>query len=132
LPLPGVATTGFGWRLNDVTLPMDFNYTGWNSFDTLRFDFAQTTTSLNNVRAPRKYRNTFTPRFGISYKISNTVDIMGGAAYDPTPVTNGFVSPDLPDADRVVLSCGITVKPLPGLTIMAAFEGVNSVKRQGN
>jgi long-chain fatty acid transport protein len=132
LPLPGVATIGFGWRLNDITLQMDFNYTGWNSFDTLRFDFAQTTTSLNNVRAPRKYRNTFTPRFGICYKISNTVALMGGAAYDPTPVTNGFVSPDLPDADRVVLSCGITVKPLPGLTIMAAFEGVNSVKRQGN
>jgi len=131
LPLPQVLTAGMGWRLGDVTLQLDFSYTGWNSYDSLRFDFKKTTSSLQNVRAPRNYRNTFTPRFGLCYKISRVVAIMGGAAYDPTPVRNDFVSPDLPDADRVVLSCGVTVKPLPGLTIMAAFEGVNSVKRNG-
>jgi long-chain fatty acid transport protein len=54
---------------------------------------------------------------------------MAGAAYDPTPVRNGYVSPDLPDADRVVLTCGATVRAARGLVIMAAFEGVNSVKR---
>jgi long-chain fatty acid transport protein len=132
LPLPQVASIGVGWRLGDFTLQMDLNYTGWNSYDSLRFDFKQTTTSLQNIRAPRHYRNTLTPRMGVCYKMSRTVALMAGAAYDPTPVTNGFVSPDLPDADRIVLTCGITVKPLPGLTIMAAFEGVNSVKRNAS
>jgi long-chain fatty acid transport protein len=131
LPMPQVATAAMGWRLGDVTLQLDFNYTGWNSYDSLRIDFKQTTSSLNNVRAPRHYRNTFTPRFGLHYKVSRVVALMCGGAYDPTPVTNDFVSPDLPDADRIVLSCGITVKPLPGLTIMGAFEGMNSVKRNG-
>ncbi len=132
LPMPQVATAGMGWRLGDVTLQLDFSYTGWDSYDSLRFDFKQTTTSLQNVRAPRHYRNTFTPRMGACYKLGHVVALMAGAAYDPTPVRNGFVSPDLPDADRIVLSCGITVKPLPGLTIMAAFEGVSSVKRNGS
>lgn len=132
LPMPQVLTAGVGWRLGDVTLQMDLNYTGWNSFDSLRFDFRETTSTLQNIRAPRKYRNTLSPRFGLHYKISRVVALMGGVAYDPTPVTNDFVSPDLPDADRINLSCGITVKPLPGLTIMAAFEGTNGVKRDGD
>lgn len=132
LPLPSVASVGVGWRIENVTLQLDLNYTGWNSYDSLRFDFQQTTTTLQNVRAPRHYRNTLTPRLGAAYKCGSVVTIMAGGAYDPTPVTNGFVSPDLPDADRIVVSCGVTVKPLPGLTLMAAIEGVSSVKRNGS
>lgn len=132
LPMPEVLTLGLGWRINDVTLQLDCNYTGWSAYDSLRFDFKQTTSSLTNIRAPRKYRNTFTPRFGMAYKVSRVVGLMGGVAYDPTPVTNDYVSPDLPDADRIILSCGITVKPLPGLTLMASFEAANGVKRDGD
>lgn len=132
LPLPGVASFGMGWRLGRATVQLDLNYTMWDSYDSLRFDFAKTTSSLHNVRAPRHYRNTLTTRAGVNFKLSRTVSLMGGAAYDPTPVTNGFVSPDLPDADRIVLTCGISVHPLPGFTILGAFEGVTSVKRNGS
>lgn len=132
LPLPQVASIGFGWRINDVTLQLDLNYTGWNSYDSLRFNFATHTSSLQDMHAPRHYRNTLTPRVGINYKISKVVSLMGGFAYDPTPVPNGYVSPDLPDADRIVLTCGISVKPLPRFTVLAAFEGVSSVKRTAN
>ncbi len=57
---------------------------------------------------------------------------MAGAAYDPSPVTNGFVSPDLPDADRIVLTCGLAIKPIPRITILAAFEGTNALTRNGS
>jgi long-chain fatty acid transport protein len=132
LPLPQVASIGIGYRTGPLTLQFDLNYTGWNSYDTLHFNFDKTTTSLQNVAAPRHYRNTLTPRVGASYKISRVIALMAGGAYDPTPVTNGFVSPDLPDADRIVLSCGISIKPLPRFTILAAFEGVTSVVRNGS
>lgn len=131
LPLPQVASFGVGYRTGALTLQLDLNYTGWNSYDSLRFDFKQQTSSLHNVHAPRNYRNTLTTRVGACYKISKVVSVMAGAAYDPTPVTNGFVSPELPDADRMVLSCGISVKPLPRFTILAAFEGVTSATRDG-
>lgn len=131
LPLPGTLTVGAGYRVGDVTLQLDLCYTGWNSYDSLRFDFATTTSALQNVREPRHYRNTFTPRLGVNYKVSKRVQLMAGGAYDPTPVTNGFVSPDLPDADRIVLTCGMSVRPLPGLTLMAALESVTAVKRNG-
>ena len=132
LPVPQVISFGVGYRINAWTLQADFNYTGWNSFDSLRFNFSQHTSSLQDIHAPRHYRNTFTPRIGATYKINKIVAVMAGGAYDPTPVTNGFVSPDLPDADRIVVSCGATVKPMPRLTIIAAVEGTSTLKRAGD
>ena len=133
LPLPQVATIGIGYRpTENLTLQFDLNYTGWNSYDSLRINFGEHTSSLQDMHAPRHYKNVFTPRIGGCYKISKVVSVMAGFAYDPTPVPDGFVSPDLPDANRYVFSCGLSVKPIPRFTILAAFEGVTSVKRNGS
>lgn len=132
IPMPLVTSIGVGYRPTDaLTLQFDLNYTGWNSFDTFRIDFTDHTKFLQNERMPRQYRNTLTPRIGACYKISHIVSIMAGGAYEPTPVTANAVSPDLPDADHIVASCGITVKPLRGFTVIAAFEGNGAVRRDG-
>ncbi len=135
LPLPQVATFGIALKpLNNerLTLALDFNYTGWNSYDSLRIDFDNHTAMLQNMHAPRHYRNTLTTRLGANYKISKVVSVMAGGAYDPTPVTNGFVSPELPDADRVVVTTGAAIKPLKRFTVLAACEFVSSLKRVGS
>ncbi len=131
LPLPQVFSVGIGFKplANEMlTMQFDLNYTGWNSYDSLRFDFATQTSSLKNMHVPRHYRNTLTPRLGGNYKISKVVSVMAGASYDPTPVTTGFVSPELPDADRINVSCGASVKPFKRLTIMAAMEFTTTAK----
>ena len=133
LPLPQVATIGIGYRpVERLTLQFDLSYTGWNSFDSLRINFSQHTSSLQDMHAPEHYRNTLTPKIGACYKISKVLSVMAGGYYDPTPVTNGFVSPVLPDADRIAVSCGLSIKPLPRFTILAAFEATTSVKRYGS
>jgi len=130
LPLPQVATFGVAYRAGErLTLQFDLNFTGWNSYDSLRINFTDHTSSLKDMHEPRHYKNVFTPRIGACYKLGRVVSIMAGGAYDPTPVPDGFVSPDLPDADRIILSCGISIKPIPRLTILAAFESTTSVKR---
>jgi len=134
LPLPQVASAGLAVKpLNNerLTLEFDLNYTGWNSYQSLHFNFAQQTSSLQNVNAPRNYRNTWTERLGANYKISKVVSVMGGMAIDPSPVTDGYVSPDLPDADRYVFTCGASIKPIKRFTILAACEFVTTNKRQG-
>jgi len=133
LPIPQVLSAGIAYRtMNDLlTLQFDLDYTGWNSFDSLRINFTQQTSELQNMHEPRHYRNTLTPRIGASYKVSKVISFMGGGAYDPTPVTSGFVSPDLPDADRIVVSCGMSIKPFPRFTILAAIEGTSTVLRTG-
>jgi long-chain fatty acid transport protein len=132
LPLPQVASIGFAIKpLNNerLTLQLDLNYTGWNSYDSLRINFAEHTTSLQDNHAPRHYRNTLTTRLGANYKISKIVSVMAGGAYDPTPVVNGYVSPDLPDADHIVITMGAAVKPIKRFTILAACEFVTTPKR---
>jgi long-chain fatty acid transport protein len=135
MPLPQVASIGLAIKpLNNekLTLQLDLNYTGWNSFDSLRIDFDNHTESLQNKHLPRHYRNTLTTRLGACYKLSKVVSLMAGGAYDPTPVTNRYVTPDLPDADRVIVTCGASVKPLKRFTILAACEFMSSLKRTGS
>jgi len=130
LPLPQAVSIGIGWRpVEDLTLQFDLNYTGWSAYDSLRINFTKNTSSLQNMHAPRHYKNVVTPRLGATYKVSRVVAVMAGCAYDPTPIPDGFVSPDLPDANRFIATCGITIKPIPRFTIIAAFEGATSVKR---
>lgn len=133
LPLPQVLSFGIGIRTSEMlSVHFDLNFTGWAAYDSMRITFNKNTSSLHNISAPRMYKNTFTPRLGLNFKVSNTVSLMCGAAYDASPVPDGCVSPDLPDADRIVLTCGLSVKPVPGLTILAAFEGVTSYKRNAS
>lgn len=132
LPLPQVASIGAAVKpLNNerLTLQLDLNYTGWNSYDSLYINFASHTTSLQDNHAPRHYRNTLVTRLGANYKISKVVSVMLGGAYDPTPVTNGYVSPDLPDADHIVVTGGAAIKPIKRFTILAACEFVTTPKR---
>ncbi len=130
LPLPQVASFGIGWHAGEyLTLQADINYVGWSAYDSLIFDYEQNTTSLTDTRAPRNYKNTIAFRVGAHYVASDKVALMLGAAWDPSPVQDGYVSPDLPDANRVVGTGGLTYKPVERLTIMAALEYVMSVQR---
>jgi len=129
LPVPQVISAGIGYRTGAWTFQLDFNYTIWTSFDSLRFDFDQHTSTLKDIHAPRHYHNTFTARIGANLKVSKVVSLMAGGAYDPSPVPNGFVSPDLPDANRIIVTGGIAIKPIPRFTILAAIEAASGVKR---
>jgi long-chain fatty acid transport protein len=133
LPMPLVTSVGIGYRpTEDFTVQFDLSYTGWNSYDSLRINFTDHSASLQDEHMPRHYRNTLTPRLGACYKINKVVSIMAGGAFDPTPVTSNYVSPDLPDADRINVTCGTAIKPLRGFTILAAFEGTGGMKRDAN
>lgn len=130
LPLPQVASIGVGYKATSkLTLQFDVNFVGWSSYDSLKFDFSNQTSQLQNNHTPRKYENTVAFRLGGCYDFNNKISAMVGAAWDPTPVRDGFVSPELPDANRTVLTCGIAYKPVSRLSILAAFEYTTSAKR---
>ena len=50
------------------------------------------------------------------------VAAMVGGAYDPTPSDPNYLSPDAVDANRLSLSCGVTLTPADKLHIMAALN----------
>ena len=132
IKLPRVISVG--WALKPTTklsIQADANFVGWSSYDSLKFDYEMNTASLMDTRTPRRYKNTVALRLGGSYMITDKWTVMLGAAYDPSPVRDGFVSPDLPDADHIMATGGLTFKPFKRLTILGVFEYVFTQKRSG-
>lgn len=131
LPLPEVLSVGMSYKpLEKLTLQLDFNLTGWKTYRELKFDYADE--AIEDTESPRNYHNRIATRIGGHYQATKAFALMLGGAYDPSPVIDNYVSPDLPDANRVVLTGGFTIKPTKKLTILAAIEYVSSEKRKAN
>jgi len=133
LPLPEVLSVGVGFKpLEHLTLQADFNLTGWKAYDSLSFNYGKAVNGTLRSSAPRLYKNRLASRIGAHYQATNSFAIMLGGAYDPSPIRDGYVSPDLPDANRIVLTGGFSYKPATKLTILAAIEYATSDRRDSH
>jgi long-chain fatty acid transport protein len=111
LKLPQVATLGFGYHLNEkLTLALDINFIGWKCLDTLAFHYKTTTASLQDTKLPRDYHNTYAFRLGAQYKLNEQMTARVGIAYALTPISAGFVTPEIPDANKVTYAAGLGYK----------------------
>lgn len=107
LPLPSTTTLGFAYKASDkLDFALDINYVGWKAYDTLSFDYENNTASLVDTKSARMYKNTFAFRAGAQYKINTKFAARLGLAYGITPVQNGFVTPETPDANRLNYTAG--------------------------
>jgi long-chain fatty acid transport protein len=125
IKLPKVVTVG--WSLHPTErlhINADANFVGWATYDTLSFDYENNTAALTDTKSPRRYQNTLAIRLGGSYMINDKFTAMIGGAYDPSPIKDGFVSPDLPDADHYMATGGLVFKPTKRLAIIGVFEYV--------
>jgi long-chain fatty acid transport protein len=120
LPLPQVLTLGFGYSVTEkLSLALDINYVGWKVYDTLAFNYANTTSTLQDTKSPRKYKNTEAFRLGAQYKITEGFAARIGISYGISPIQSGYVTPETPDANRVNFTIGL------GYTFNKKF-GVNA------
>lgn len=108
LPLPQVLTLGVAWKPNaKLSLAFDLNRVGWSAYDTLAFDYEQNTSSLSDTKSARNYKNTYAFRLGAQYKINEKLISRLGLAYGLTPVSDGYVTPETPDANRINFTGGL-------------------------
>ncbi|KXK42154.1 MAG: outer membrane protein transport protein [Chitinophagaceae bacterium] len=111
LPLPSEIAIGASYNLSKrTTAAFDFNYTFWKAFDTLGYDYGVNTTSLSDTKSPRLYENAYSLKAGIQYDATKNTTIRVGGFYDQTPVKDGYVSPELPDNNKMGLTCGATFR----------------------
>ncbi len=131
IPLPGVLTVGAGYKITKkLTVQGDVVFAQWKTYDSLKFDFKHTTEVLQGSSEPRDYKNTVAFRLGGHYHIAPAIAVMAGGAYDPSPAQDHLVAPDAVDADRMSLSCGVSYRPLPQLTVLAALNYTTTKKRE--
>ncbi|GAA3947069.1 outer membrane protein transport protein [Hymenobacter algoricola] len=123
LPLPATTTLGFGFMPNEkTTLGLDVNYVEWSAYKSLDFKFRGNNgagglvstsgqvggSNVSNSR--REYEDAVTLRLGGQYQATEALTVRAGASYDFSPVKDGFVTPETPDADRIGITAGLTYK----------------------
>jgi long-chain fatty acid transport protein len=130
IPLPQVLTVGVGVKPTEkLLLTFDVNFVGWSSYKSLAFDYEQNTSSLKDTDSPRNYKNTYALRLGGQYTLNEKFRVRAGINYEKTPIKNGYVTPEVPDADRLNFTGGIGYKPIDRLAIDASFSYINFMKR---
>ncbi len=108
LALPQIITLGIGFRASDnLQFAFDFNFGDWSGYDTLAFDYETNTSSLEDTKSPRMYENSYAFRLGAQYKLMSALDVRAGVGYSISPIQDGYVTPESPDANRLNLTAGL-------------------------
>ena len=106
----------------DIALMGDISWTHWSRFQNLSVNFA------NALKGPdttvENWNNTWYFGLGGTYRVSDTVTLRSGVAFDQSPVSDTTRTPRIPDAARTWLSVGASWKPLPALTLSGAFSHI--------
>jgi long-chain fatty acid transport protein len=133
IALPSVLSLGLSDSLSaKLVLALDINYIGWKCYDTLRFNYNTTTANLQDTKLPRDYKNTFAFRLGAQYKVSEKIIARIGVSVELTPVPSGYVTPELPDANRVNYAAGIAYKFSRRLIAEASYTFENFQRTDDN
>jgi long-chain fatty acid transport protein len=133
IPLPQVLTLGLGYTVNaKLSLAFDANFIGWKAYDTLAFNYKNTTAVLTDTKLPRDYKNTFAFRLGGQYHITPKFTVRAGVALSLTPIKPGYVTPEVPDANKVNLTCGVGYKVSDRFRIDASYTFENLKRTDDN
>jgi long-chain fatty acid transport protein len=98
------------------------NFTKWDVYKTLGFDYAKNTATLQDTYSPRNYKNGWSYRAGAEYKATNKIFVRGGGGYVTTAVRDGYVTPEAPDANRYYLTAGLGYTVTKKLDLDVSFE----------
>ncbi len=109
---PWAATFGLRYRATPrLTLDAEVVHTGWSVFDEV--DITQ---PINSVTS-ENYGDVTSEAFGLDYAVTTNWILRAGVQYDPTPTPSVGRELRVPDADRVLLALGTTVKVTQRFTV---------------
>lgn len=130
ITMPHVLSAGVGFSPNDkLKLAFDVNQIGWHVYDTLSFDFKDTTEKLQDAHSPRMYKDAFILRAGAQYQLRENLNVRAGAYYDLSPVQDGYLTPETPDANRIGLSVGASWRIAKKVNLDMSLLYIEGMKR---
>lgn len=113
LNMPAVFTAGFAFKFScnknwDFMVTYDFDYTFWSAYDSLHFNFSNTNTPSQGF--VYNWKNATAHRMGAEATFMKKYSVRVGYYIDNTPVQQGYVSPEIVDANATGFSVGVGVK----------------------
>ena len=135
LQIPHVGTIGFGYQANEnLLLTLDARVTAWETYTQLGFEFRDPKTNAPqlvnggaNSYSPRNYKTVFNVGAGVEHSIKD-FRLRAGMYYDQSPVQNGYMTAETPDANTIGTTVGIGYK-LGGMSIDLGFLYINKMTR---
>jgi long-chain fatty acid transport protein len=132
LPLPATSTIGFGFYPSDkTTILFDVNWVHWHKYKDLSFDY-DNNSRLPDTESPRNYHDAAALRLGFQNQTTSKLVLRAGVGYAFTPVGVGYVTPEVPDADRILLSAGLGYRASERFNIDFSFLYENVKTRTEN
>lgn len=130
MPMPGSLTLGTGWQVTDkLLIAADLQYVLWAQYEELAFDFEAAT--VPDSKSVRNFNNTFVYRLGAEYNASEWLTARVGFTYDSTPISDGYLTPETPGANKINLTAGATFRLSERLTADVSFLYIEALERQG-
>jgi len=104
--LPHIVAAGIGARFGSFYTELDLDYTFWSVFEEIPLTFPEDKTGALSQSVPEDWKDGLTVRWGNEYAVSDQFRVRLGGGYDQSPATPKYLSPMLPDSDRIFLMAG--------------------------
>jgi len=111
IELPDVLGAGIAYEFTENLLAeFDYLLIRWSSYDKLTVKFQQSVVGVTQVESPRNYRDSYSLRFGMQYRLDESWNMRLGYIYDQYAVPEAYVEPSLPEGNRHNYTFGIGYK----------------------
>jgi long-chain fatty acid transport protein len=133
LPAPSNFNVGVAYKPNTkLTLTAELQVVGWKAYDVLTIQFDEENLKGYSITATKDYKNTVIYRLGGEYNLCKLAAIRLGAYYDTTPVREELYNPETPGSNKLAITAGTTIRPLPFMSIDIALAYINGAKTYGS
>jgi long-chain fatty acid transport protein len=93
----------------------------WSAYKELDFTFDDNPDSPLNSYNIREYKDSFIPRVGIQYSISDNLQVRAGYYFDPSPANSEYFSPETVTLNTNSFTLGLTWTPLEFMDIDISY-----------
>lgn len=111
-----------------LKLLVDYQWTGWSSFDVANIDFAEAGRDADLIL---DYQNTNTFRAGAELMATDRLALRGGFIYNTEAERAASVTPLLPENERNYYSAGIGYRLPRGLSLDLGYQYIDQADRRG-
>lgn len=122
MPTPWVLGLGASWKPAPAwTLAFDARLTGWKAYKSLDVEFLSEQLTPYNQYITKDYRNAWAFSLGAQWAVTRRLDLRAGVMVDTTPVNKAHYNPETPGMTKVEPTVGLSFRPVPSLSVDAAF-----------
>ena len=131
LPLPATLSFGMADKITSrLTISFDYNIVFWSAYKELKFEYEKPVNRALSTTSPRKYKDASIYRIGLEYMANPKLALRAGYYYDQTPVRDGYMTPETPDANRNAFTCGFGYKFSDNFSADASFVFIEGAERE--